>query len=207
MSSCCWALRLPGFLLSDCAFSGMGICKGIFEFWPQKMGGTDHERVTRSKKRRFLWFFGKVLTDRRLRRHWFVIGWFTKYEFARVKVSLRERLGFVVWKVMFEAMKHGLWCGQSLAFAVWKLSDGKMKNDEWRVKNRLLQFLTSLSSLFPDKFLSVFFTIHGDNTSQIGAVSKCSVRMFPFACASAVSLILHCFHLECDCKFYHVLLV
>ena len=59
---------------------------------------------------------------------------------------------------MFEAMKHGLWRGQSLCLAVRKLSFRKMKNKEWRVKNRLLQFLTSLSSLFPDKFLSGFFT-------------------------------------------------
>ena len=39
--------------------------------------------------------------------------WFTKYKFAKGKVSLRERPCFVVWKTMFEAMKHGLWRGQS----------------------------------------------------------------------------------------------
>ena len=32
------------------------ICKGLFEFWPQKTGGAGHERVTRSKKRHFLRF-------------------------------------------------------------------------------------------------------------------------------------------------------
>ena len=40
--------------------------------------------------------FGKVLTDRRLHGCWFVTGWFTKYEFARGKVSLHERPCFVV---------------------------------------------------------------------------------------------------------------
>ena len=40
------------------------ICKGLFEFWPQKTGGIGHERVTRSKKRRFLRFSVKRwLTD------------------------------------------------------------------------------------------------------------------------------------------------
>ena len=32
------------------------ICKGLFEFWPQKTGGIGHESVTQSKKRRFLRF-------------------------------------------------------------------------------------------------------------------------------------------------------
>ena len=57
--------------------------------------------------------FGNSLTDRRLQGYWFVTGRFTKYEFARGKVSLRERLCFVVWKVMFGAMKHGVWRSQS----------------------------------------------------------------------------------------------
>jgi len=39
-----------------------------------------------------------------------------------------------------------------------ELSSRKMKNEEQRMKNRLLQILTSLSSLFSDKFLSGFFT-------------------------------------------------
>ena len=65
------------------------------------------------EKTPFFAVFGKVLTDRWLHGYWFVNGRFTKYEFARGKVSLHERPCFVVWKVMFEAMKHGLWCGQS----------------------------------------------------------------------------------------------
>ena len=42
------------------------------------------------------------------------VNWrFTKDKFAKGKVSLCERPCFVVRKVMFEAMKHGLWRGQS----------------------------------------------------------------------------------------------
>ena len=33
-----------------------------------------------------------------------------------------------------------------------------MMNEQWRVKNRFLQILTSLSSLFPDKILSKLLT-------------------------------------------------
>ena len=40
------------------------ICQRKFEFWAQKMGGTDNERVVRSKKRHFLTFFvNYCLTD------------------------------------------------------------------------------------------------------------------------------------------------
>ena len=40
------------------------ICKGLFEFWPQKTGGIGHERVTRSKKCQFLRFLvNRWLTD------------------------------------------------------------------------------------------------------------------------------------------------
>ena len=42
------------------------------------------------KKTPFFAVFGKALTDRWLHRYWFVIRWFTKYEFARGKVSLHE---------------------------------------------------------------------------------------------------------------------
>ena len=59
---------------------------------------------------------------------------------------------------MFEAVKHGLWDGESLGFAAQNLSFHKMKNEEWRVKKQFLQILTSLSSLFPDKFLSRLLT-------------------------------------------------
>ena len=65
------------------------------------------------EKTPFFAVFGKALTDRWLRDYLSVNGQFTKYEFARGKVSLHERPCFVVWKVMFGAMKHGLWCGQS----------------------------------------------------------------------------------------------
>ena len=60
---------------------------------------------------------------------------------------------------MFEAVKHNLWRGQPLGFAAQNLSDGKMKNEERRVKNQVLHNLTSLSSLFPDKFLSISLTM------------------------------------------------
>ena len=109
------------------------------------------------EKTPFFEVFRKALSDRWLHDYLSVIGRFTKYEFARGKVSLRERPCFVVWKVMFETMKHGLWRGQSLCFALRKLTFHKMKNKEWRVKNRFLQILTSLSSLFPDNFLSGIF--------------------------------------------------
>ena len=49
-------LQMHGSLQLNCGLGIMGICKGIFEFWPQKTGGVGHERVTRSKKRRFLRF-------------------------------------------------------------------------------------------------------------------------------------------------------
>ena len=58
-------------------------------------------------------FFHKVLIDRSLRDYLSVNVQFTKSKFARGKVSLRERPCFVVRKVMFEAMKHGLWRSQS----------------------------------------------------------------------------------------------
>ena len=102
--------------------------------------------------------FHKVLIDRWLHGYLSVNGRFTKYEFAKGKVSLRQRLCFVVWKVMFEAMKHGLWSGQSLCLAMRKLSFHKMRNDRWRMKSRFLHILTSLSPLFPDKFLSRLLT-------------------------------------------------
>ena len=111
------------------------------------------------EKMPFFEVFGKLLIDRWLRGYLFVIVWFTKYRIAKGKVSSCERPCFTVWKVMFEAMKHDLWRGQSLCLAVRKLCFRKMKNDEWRVKNQLLQILTSLSSLFPDKFLSKYLTI------------------------------------------------
>ena len=84
-----------------------------------------------------------------------VNGRFTKSKFAKGIVSPRQRYRFAVWKTMFEAMKHGLWRGESLPFAVRKLVFRKMKNKEWRVKNHVLHNLTSLSSLFPDKILSI----------------------------------------------------
>jgi len=54
---------------------------------------------------------------------------------------------------MFEAMKHDLWRGQPLGFAVRNLSDGERRNKEGGSNSWFLQILTSLSSLFPDKFL------------------------------------------------------
>ena len=122
------------------------------------MGGADNERILRSKKRHFFEVLHKALTYKQLHGFLNVNGLFTKSEFARGKVLVRESLPFVVWKTMFDAMKHNLWRGQSLPFAVWNLSFRKMKNDEWRVKTWFLHNLTSLSSLFPDKFLSGFFT-------------------------------------------------
>ena len=62
--------------------------------------------------------FRNVLIDKLLRDCWSVNVQFTKSKFAKDKVSLRERPCFVVRKVMFEAVKHGLWRSQSLPFAV-----------------------------------------------------------------------------------------
>ena len=55
---------------------------------------------------------------------------------------------------MFEAVKHGLWRGQPLSFAVRKISDGGSRNYEGGSNSLFLHNLTSLSSLFPDNFLS-----------------------------------------------------
>ncbi|MBQ2195324.1 MAG: hypothetical protein II407_00105, partial [Prevotella sp.] len=62
--------------------------------------------------------FRKALSDRWLHDYLSVIGRFTKSKFAKGKVSSRERLCFVVRKVMFQATKHNLWRGQSLPFAL-----------------------------------------------------------------------------------------
>ena len=74
--------------------------------------------------------FRKVLTDKWLRDCLTVVWRFTNNGFAKGKVSLRERPCFIVWKVMFEAMKHNLWRGQSLPFVLRKLCFRKMKNEE-----------------------------------------------------------------------------
>jgi hypothetical protein len=71
-----------------------------------------------------------MLIDKWLHGFKTVNGRFTKYEFAKGKVSLRQRPCFSVCKVMFEAMKHRLWRSQILGFAVRKLSFHKMMNDE-----------------------------------------------------------------------------
>ena len=60
------------------------------------MGGVGHERVIRSKKRRFFDVFGKSLIDKWLHGYLSVNGRFTKDEFAKGKVSLHERPCFVV---------------------------------------------------------------------------------------------------------------
>ena len=65
------------------------------------------------EKTPFFEVFGKSLIDWWLRGYLFVIVWFTKHRIAKGKVSLRERPCFIVWKVMFGAVKHGLWRGQS----------------------------------------------------------------------------------------------
>jgi hypothetical protein len=99
---------------------------------------------------------------------------------------------------MFEAMKHGLWCGESLPFAVRKLVFHKMKNKELRVKNHVLQILTSLSSLFPDKFLSSSLTIKhplffAETTSVY--LSYCSIEIRKF---NKICLSLHYYGKETD---------
>ena len=56
--------KYPRSIHPDFKFGWTKFCQIIFEFWPQKMGGIGHERVTRSKKRQFLRFLvNRWLTD------------------------------------------------------------------------------------------------------------------------------------------------
>ena len=128
----------------------------VFRNLTPKNGGRRQQKGNSTEKTPIFEVFRKVLIDKLLHDCLSVNVRFTKSKFARGKVSLRERYRFVVWKDMFEATKHGVWRGQSLCLAVRKLTFRKMKDDEWRVKSRFLQILTSLSSLFPDKVLSIY---------------------------------------------------
>ena len=158
MFFCRWTLQMPGSLHTDYLTRRyQNLSKNIRILSP-KNGGYWQRKGRSVEKTPFFDIFRKSLSYIWLRRLLSVNGRFTKDEFAKGKVSLRQRPCFVVWKTMFQATKHDLWCSQSLCFAVRKMVFRKMKNEKWRVKNQLLHFLTSISSLFPDNFLSIYLT-------------------------------------------------
>ena len=174
MFFCRWTLQMPGSLHTDYPTRRYQNLSKKIRILSPKNGGCRSRKGTSVEKTPVFDVFRKSLSYRWLRRFLSVNGRFTKDEFAKGKVSLRQRPCFVVWKVMFHATKHDLWCSQSLCFAVRKLVFHKMKNEEWRVKNQLLHFLTSISPLFPDNFLSIYLTTNrlqnkGETSSELSA--------------------------------------
>ena len=113
MFFCRWTLQMPGSLQTDyLTRRHQNLSKNIRILSP-KNGGYWQRKGRSVEKTPIFDVFRKSLSDRWLHGFKTVISRFTKDEFAKGKVSLRQRPCFVVWKVMFEAMKHGLWRGQS----------------------------------------------------------------------------------------------
>ena len=127
---CRWALQMCRFTTPRRHIRQNEILSNNIRILTPKNRGYWSRKRHSVKKTPVFEVFGNSLTGRWLRGYWFVNGRFTKCEFVRGKVSLRERPCFTVWKVMFEAVKHDLWRGQSLCLAVRKLCFRKMKNEE-----------------------------------------------------------------------------
>ena len=126
--------RCAGTLHPDFKFGWTGFCQIIFEFWPQIKGIRTNERVTRSKKRRFLRFFVMYwlingYTDANLLSNGLQNPNLRELRFRRAKgkVSSCERWCFIARNISFERPKGYVWHNESYAFAKWR-----MMNEGWR---------------------------------------------------------------------------
>ena len=128
MSFLCWALQMPVLDTPGFQIRVNGILSNKHHVLTPKNRGCWSRKSTLVEKTAIFKIFGNLLADRRLHGFLSVNKRFTKYKFAKGKVSLRERPCFAVWKVMFEAMKHNLWRGHPLAFTQRKLRDGGRRN-------------------------------------------------------------------------------
>ena len=96
MSFCCWALQMPVLDTPELRIRPNGILSNNIRILTPKNGGSRSRRGHSVEKTAIFDVFRKVLIDKWLHGRLSVNGRFTKYEFAKGKVSLHERPCFVV---------------------------------------------------------------------------------------------------------------
>ena len=96
MSFLCWALQIPVLDTPELRIRLNGILSNKHHVLSPKNRGSWSRKSTSVEKTVIFDVFRKVLIDKWLRRYLSVNGRFTKYKFAKGKVSQRQRLRFVV---------------------------------------------------------------------------------------------------------------
>ena len=96
ISFCCWALQMPTLDTPGFQIRVNGILSNNIRILSPKNGGCRSRKGHSVEKTPFFEVFRKVLIDKWLHGYLSVNGRFTKYKFAKGKVSLRERPCFAV---------------------------------------------------------------------------------------------------------------